>query len=240
MFKQLLSHIWVRVTALSMVFTSDISITIMTYASAVSTWWLVNPFVLVKDKSLVHTSDISIRTRSIRKQSMISPLGLAKIKQPEIFFVLSFIRLLDYAWTVILCLRFRRFLCRRFDFIPSFYLLFCLYAYAYAHLWTRLYAIKSYDSLQRFYVCEIFSEVPVQGIWRRNLSNLVPVDGPIFQILAGSSSSDVAVNFTLSLFKIGSHCQYNFGVNFVLLLLRMTEFKFYLRNRSISWIKYKI
>ena len=54
--------------------------------------------------SLVHTSDISIRTGSIRKQSMASPLGLAKIKQQDFFFVLSFVRFLAYAWTMILCL----------------------------------------------------------------------------------------------------------------------------------------
>ena len=40
--------------------------------------------------SLVHTSDISIRTRSQQKQSVISPQGLAKIKQ-EFFFVSSFL-----------------------------------------------------------------------------------------------------------------------------------------------------
>ena len=59
---------------------------------------------LKSGSSLVHTSDISIRTRSIRKQSMISPLGLVKIKQPEFFFVSSFVRFLAYAWTMILCL----------------------------------------------------------------------------------------------------------------------------------------
>ena len=40
-----------------------------------------------------HTSDTSIRTRSIRKQSKISPQGLTKIKQQEFFFVSSFVRL---------------------------------------------------------------------------------------------------------------------------------------------------
>ena len=66
---------------------------------------------------LVHTSDITIRTRSIRKQSMKSPLGLAKIKQ-EFFFVLSFVLFLTYAWTMILRLRLRRSLCLRLDLIP--------------------------------------------------------------------------------------------------------------------------
>ena len=83
--------------------------------------------------SLLHTSDISIGTTSIRKQSMTS-LRLAKIKK-EFFFVSSFVRLFAYAWTMILCLR--RSLCRRLDFIPLFCLLFCLYAYA--HVWTVLY-----------------------------------------------------------------------------------------------------
>ena len=43
-------------------------------------------------------------TRSKRKQSVISPQGLAKVKQQEFFFVSSFVRLLAYAWTMILCL----------------------------------------------------------------------------------------------------------------------------------------
>ena len=46
--------------------------------------------------SLVHTSNISKRTRSIRKQSMISPLGLAKTEQHEFLFVLVLFRLCDY------------------------------------------------------------------------------------------------------------------------------------------------
>ena len=81
----------------------------------------------------VHTSDISISisTRSIRKQSMTSPLGLAKTKQRECFFVSPFVLLLAYAWTMILC--FWRSLCRRLNFIPLFCLLFSPYAYAYAY-----------------------------------------------------------------------------------------------------------
>ena len=100
------------------------------------TW---NVSILI-ELSLVHTSDISIRTRSIRKQSIISPQELAKIKQLEFFFVSSFVRLLAYARTVILCLWLRRSSCRRLDFIPLFCLLFCpcAYAYAYVHVWTRL------------------------------------------------------------------------------------------------------
>ena len=39
-----------------------------------------------------------------RKQSMISPLGLGKTKQQELFFVSPFVLLLAYAWTMILCL----------------------------------------------------------------------------------------------------------------------------------------
>ena len=39
--------------------------------------------------SLVHTSDVSVRTRSIRKQCKTSLLGLAKIKEQESF--LSFV-----------------------------------------------------------------------------------------------------------------------------------------------------
>ena len=90
---------------------------------------------LVKTRlSLVHTSDISLRTRSIRKQNIISPLGLAKIKQQEFFFVSSFVRLLIYTWTMILWLR--QSLCRMLDFIPLFCVLFC--SYAYSHVWTRL------------------------------------------------------------------------------------------------------
>ena len=54
--------------------------------------------------SLVHTSDISMSTRSIRKQSMTSSLGLAKTKQREIFIVSPFVLFLAYAWTMILCL----------------------------------------------------------------------------------------------------------------------------------------
>ena len=58
--------------------------------------------------TLVHTSDISIRTRSIR----------------------FFVRFLAYASTMILCLCLRRFLYRRLDFVP----LFCPYAYAYVQV----------------------------------------------------------------------------------------------------------
>ena len=83
----------------------------------------------------------NIRTRSIRKQNIISPQGLAKTKQQEFFFVSSFFRLMAYAMTMILCLCLWLSLCRRLDFIPLFCLLFCLlfcpYAYAYAHKWTR-------------------------------------------------------------------------------------------------------
>ena len=93
------------------------------------------------DYSLVHTSDISISTRSIRKQSMTSPLGLANSKQREFFFVSPFVLLLAYAWNMILCLL--RSLCRRLDFIPLFCLLFCPYAYAYAIVWTRLIRLRN-------------------------------------------------------------------------------------------------
>ena len=61
---------------------------------------------------------------------MTYPLGFTKKKQ-EFFFVLSFVRLLAYAWTMTLFIRLQRFLCRKLDFIPLFYLLFCPYAYAY-------------------------------------------------------------------------------------------------------------
>ena len=56
--------------------------------------------------SVVHTRgmSMSISTRSIRKQGMTSPLGLAKKKQQEFFFVSPFVLLLAYAWTMILCL----------------------------------------------------------------------------------------------------------------------------------------
>ena len=73
-----------------------------------------------------------------RKQSITSPLGLAKTKQ-QFFFVSPFVLLLAYAWTMILCLW--RSLCRRLDFIPLFCLLFC--PYAYAIVWTRLYTSYS-------------------------------------------------------------------------------------------------
>ena len=95
--------------------------------------------------SLVLTSDISIRTRWKRKRSVISPQGLEKIKE-EFFFVSSFVRLLAYAWTMILCWWSRRSLCRRLDFIPLFCLLFRSYAYICAHLFTKvLYSV--YGSL---------------------------------------------------------------------------------------------
>ena len=57
------------------------------------------------------------------------PLGLAKTKQQDFFFVSPFVLLLAYASTMILCLCLWRSLCRRLDFIPLFCLLFCLYAY---------------------------------------------------------------------------------------------------------------
>ena len=101
-----------------------------------SSWgWSEDKFPQLFDElSLVHRSNISIRTRSIRKQSMTSPLGLAKTKQQEFFFVSSFVRLLAHAWTMILCLCLRRSLGRRLDFIPLFCLLFCPYAYAYSRV----------------------------------------------------------------------------------------------------------
>ena len=97
---------------------------------------------LTKDWSPVHTTNISIRTKSKRKQSVISPQGLVKIKQQQFLFVSSFVRLLAYAWTMILCLWLRRSLCRRLDFIPLFCHLFCPYAYVYAHVWTRFYSYQ--------------------------------------------------------------------------------------------------
>ena len=57
-----------------------------------------------------------------------SPLRLAKIKE-DFLFVSSLVLCLAYAWTVIL--RLLLSLCRRFDFIRLFCLLFCPYAYAY-------------------------------------------------------------------------------------------------------------
>ena len=85
--------------------------------------------------SLVHTSSISIRERSIRKQTKTYPLGLAKTKQQEFFFVSSFVRRLTYGMIMTLCLWYQRSLCRRLNFLLLFCLLFC--PYAYAHVWTR-------------------------------------------------------------------------------------------------------
>ena len=64
--------------------------------------------------SLVHTSDISIR--SIRKQSMTSPLGLAKTKQREFFFVSPFVLLLAYAYDDPYVAGLTSFLCFAFCF----------------------------------------------------------------------------------------------------------------------------
>ena len=66
-------------------------------------------------ETLVYTSDISIRTGSIRKQSMTSSLGLAKIKQ-EFFFVLSFVRFLAYAYDNPYVAGLTSFLCFAFCF----------------------------------------------------------------------------------------------------------------------------
>ena len=87
--------------------------------------------------SLVHTSDISISTRSIRKQSMIYPLGLVNTKQREFFSVSSFVLLLAYASTMFLCLCLCRSICRRLDCIPLFCLLFVLMLLLMALVWTR-------------------------------------------------------------------------------------------------------
>ena len=75
---------------------------------------------------MVQTSDISIR--SIRKQSMIYPLGLVNTKQREFRkFVSSFVLLLAYASTMFLCLcLICRSICRRRHCIPLFCLLFVL------------------------------------------------------------------------------------------------------------------
>ena len=91
---------------------------------------------MIKFLNLVHASNVSIRIRSTRKQSLKFPLELAKIKQQEFLFVLSFVRFLAYVWTMILCLR--RSLCHRLDFISLFCLLFCPYAYAYIQVQTLL------------------------------------------------------------------------------------------------------
>ena len=58
--------------------------------------------VLYLPLNLVHTSDISISTRSIRKQSIIYPLRLVNTKQREFFFIPSFVLLLAYASTMFL------------------------------------------------------------------------------------------------------------------------------------------
>ena len=118
--------------------------------------WLrsyVLPFVLCLCLCSHVNQAVSIRTRSKRKQSMTSPLGLAKIKQ-EFFFVLSFVRLLAYAWTLISCLWLRWSLCRRVDLTPSFCLLFC--PYAYAHVWTRFEAHSVKRGFNRNFVDEQF------------------------------------------------------------------------------------
>ena len=91
---------------------------------------------MIKFLNLVHASNVSIRIRSTRKQSLKFPLELTKIKQQEFLFVLSFVRFLAYVWTMILCLR--RSLCHRLDFISLFCLLFCPYAYAYIQVQTLL------------------------------------------------------------------------------------------------------
>ena len=68
----------------------------------------INPswinFIVNGVLSLDHTSNRSISTRSIRKQSMIYPLGLVNTKQREFFFVSSFVLLLASASTMFLCL----------------------------------------------------------------------------------------------------------------------------------------
>ena len=94
--------------------------------------WLhsfVLPFVLQLCLCYRVNQAISISTRSIRKQSMTSSLGLAKTKQREFYFVSAFVLHLAYAWTMILCLCLWRSLCRLdwwLDFIPLFCLLFVL------------------------------------------------------------------------------------------------------------------
>ena len=89
--------------------------------------------------SLVHASNISTRIRSIRKQSMISPLGLAKTKQQKIF--LGFV----FCSTTGLCLW--RSSCRRLDFTPLFCLVFC--PYSYVHVWTRPESLAKQKAEQR-------------------------------------------------------------------------------------------
>ena len=83
-----------------------------------------------RNLSLARTSDISISTRSIRKQSMIYPLRLVNTKQ-EFFFVSSFVLLLAYASTMFLCLCFMSLYMSQ-AWLHSFVLPFvCPYAYAY-------------------------------------------------------------------------------------------------------------
>ena len=77
------------------------------------------------------------RTRSVRKQSMASPLGLAKMRQ-EFFFVSSFVRFLADAWTMFLCLCSLRSSCRKLNLIALFYILFQPYAYSYVQVWTMV------------------------------------------------------------------------------------------------------
>ena len=76
-------------------------------------------------KAWFTTSDISISTKSIRKQSMIYPLGRVNTKQREFFFVSSFVLLLAYASTMFLCLCICRSTCRRLDCIRLCFA-FCL------------------------------------------------------------------------------------------------------------------
>ena len=82
--------------------------------------------------SLVHTSDISISisTRSIRKQSMIYPLGLVNTKQQE------------------LCLCLCRSICRRMRhciplFCPFFFLMLMLMPLFFCLMSSRLELIKN-------------------------------------------------------------------------------------------------
>ena len=101
--------------------------------------------------SLVHTSDISIKTSSIRKHSLTFPLKLAKIKQQESFFLSTFVRFLAYSCTMILRLCFTTILMSQawlHSFVLPFVLISCLcLCSSVNHALSFTYDVKSFITL---------------------------------------------------------------------------------------------
>ena len=141
------------------------------------------PNIIVNSLSLIHTSDISISIISIRKQSMTSPLGLAKTKQREFFFVCAYVALYVAGLT--------SFLCFAFDILKVFPYMYIFYVLAkicvvISHVKLKHFHLKyPYIRFIRNMACEMFT---------RGAPNSLFCPGPYFRVSVWACFSTPVLN----------------------------------------------